>query len=121
MTENNSNKDNPNNLEKDNDGNSGKDALMCLDINGILCSVLHSSHNDKDYDNVVTCKSNKNIKLVPRPHLCQFIEVIRSYFDIVFYTSRTEFNAKCILETLSKNSAALRDVYDGNKNCILYH
>ena len=39
---------------------------MCLDINGILCTLIPKNSDDKIDDSVIQCNSN-NIKFIPRP------------------------------------------------------
>ena len=81
--------------------------LMCLDINGILCSLIPKSVKDKDDISVIRCRSN-NIKFIARPELDELLYLINSMFDIIFYTSRTKKNAHDILEKLGEKSDAIK-------------
>ena len=91
---------------------------MCLDINGILCSFI--SHNHKNLHDKSTRKSKyKKDTLIARPQLDRFLSLINSAFDIMLYTSRTEKNARAILDELKEKSYLIKDVVE-NDDMLLH-
>ena len=78
---------------------------MCLDINGILCSIIPNSGKDIDDKSVRKCNSN-NIKFI-RPEIDYFIGTIASQFDIIFYTFwNNTYSRKLLILRLSFKSGS---------------
>ena len=92
---------------------------MCLDINGIICSLIPKSVKDKDDKSIILCSSN-NIQFIARPGLDDLLYLINTTFDIMFYTSRTEKNANDILQKLGESSDTIKGLYDIDGNNLLH-
>ena len=94
--------------------------LLCFDINGILCKLIHKYKNETTCvdENVIVCKGNK-IKFVPRPDLDKLLLAVKDYFDIAFYTSRTEENARAILNALCGHSDIFKEIFDSKVKHVL--
>ena len=92
---------------------------MCLDINGILCSLMSHRRKNNLHDKSTPKSNYKRNTLIPRPELDEFLSLINTEFDIVLYTSRTQKNARAILDELSGKSIAFEDLMK-NGVCLLH-